>query len=141
MALLNEYQQYIKLYPDGRYEVYRTEAARNKIKCSTNSDIILSKYRVLLYELESQKEWRYYDPKGFAAAYVPLKTEFQRYSSNLIDYKADEEYPLMSVYYPDVADSIPDIIETGYTLDEGDNAEAVYQHAKQVQRWGETTDA
>lgn len=141
MALINQDGKYIKLYANGNYEIYATEDSRKKVKNSTPSDMILNKYHTLISELEEQKEKRYYDPLGFSALYDPLIREYDRYKYNLASYITTEEYPIMATYYPDVTHSIPEIIEAGGTMDGSDSAEAVYQHAKQVQRWGETTDA
>ena len=141
MALINNQGKYIKLYPNGVYEIYRSEAAREKIKYSTDAKIIIKKYVTLLKELENQMERRYYDPSGFANEYDPLEAEYQRYRYNLVNHNATEEYPLMAQYYPDVADSIPDIIEAGTTIDRAENSQEIYTIAKFKHRWGDTTDA
>ena len=54
MALINNQGKYIKLYENGKYEIYRSEAARKRTKSSTSSDIIIKKYIELLNDLENQ---------------------------------------------------------------------------------------
>lgn len=141
MALINGQGKYIKLYENGKYEIYRSEAARKRTKSSTSSDIIIKKYIELLHNLENQMERRYYDPSGFTSEYDPLEAEYQRYRYNLINHNTTEEYPLMAQYYPDVADSIPDIVEAGVTMDRAENSQEIYTLAKFKHRWGDTTDA
>lgn len=141
MALINLKNKYIKLYEDGLYEVYASEEARQRFKESTASEIIINKYLELISELEAQEEFRYYDPKGFAASYMPLVSEYETYRYNLANYITSQEYPIIATYYPDVASSIPEIIEAGYISLSGEDLENIYVAAKQVKRFGETTDA
>lgn len=143
MALINSKGKYIKLDKDGYYEVYTSEEARKRLKASTSGEIILAKYRELLAELESpeQAEFRYYDPEGFAAIYDPLDIEYHRYWYNFDNYITGEEYPIMAKIYPDVADSIPEIIEAACIPQTNKDVEEAYIKAKQLKRFGETTDA
>jgi hypothetical protein len=143
MALINSSNRYIKLDKDGYYEVYSSEEARKKVKESTSGEVILSKYRELLAELEqpAQDEFRYYDPEGFAAIYDPLDLEYHRYWYNFDNYIIGQEYPIMAQIYPDVADSIPEIIEAGCIPQTNNDAEEAYIKAKQIKRFGETLDA
>ena len=141
MALINSKNRYIKLYEDGTYEVYSSEEARKRFKKSTASSVILAKYLELISDLESQEEFHYYDPEGFTAAYCPLISEYETYSYNLINYITGQEYPIMAEYYPDVADSIPEIIEAACIPQTSKDLEEAYIKAKQVKRFGETTDA
>ncbi len=141
MALINSENLYIKLEAEGGFEIYSSEAARLKIKQSTKGEVILAKYRELITELEQQEEFRYYDPKGFVAQYDPLQKEYQRYCYNFTQHIVGQEYPIMAAIYSDVADSIPEIVEAGRTLLTGNSLEEIYLNAKQVKRFGETTDA
>lgn len=140
MALLNSKNRYIKLETDGSYEVYASEEARARAKQSTSGDMILAKYRELIADLDKQEEFRYYDPEGFAAQYDPLQEEYYRYWYNFTNYITGQEYPIIAKVFPDVVDSIPEIIEAGMVLLSGNNLEEVYLNAKQVKRFGETTD-
>lgn len=140
MALLNSKNRYIKLACGGSYEIYASEEARIRAKQSVSSEVVLAKYRELLRALDQQDELKYYDPDGFAAQFDPLQEEYYRYWYNLINYKIGQEYPLMAKIFPDVADSIPEVVEAGVTLLSGNNAEEVYLSAKQSKRFGETID-
>lgn len=143
MALINSKGKYIKLTADGYYEVYASEEARKRVKESTPGEIILNKYRELLAALEQpeQDEFRYYDPDGFAAIYDPLSKEYDRYWYNFDNYITGQEYPIIAKTYPDVANSIPEIVEAAYTPPMGETIEEAYAVAKQLKRFGETTDA
>jgi hypothetical protein len=141
MALINLKNKYIKLHEDGLYEIYASEDARQRFKESTASEIIINKYLELILELEVQEEFRYYDPKSFAAKYNPLVLEYETYRYNLANYITGQEYPIIATYYPDVADSIPEILEAGYVSLAGEDLDKIYITAKQVKRFGETTDA
>jgi hypothetical protein len=145
MALLNVTNRYIKLTKDGYYEIYPSAEARLSAKESTHSDIILRKYQELLAELDQQDEFRYYDPDGFDAVYMPLLAEYRRYHYNLINHIVGQEYPIMAEFYTDVNKSIPEIISTGYTYLPStaaiEDTATAYLIAKKVKRFGETTDA
>jgi hypothetical protein len=143
MALINLNGKYIKLYEDGRYEMYTSEAARKKLKESTPGKVILNKYEELIADLEKpeQAEFRYYDPEGFAAIYDPLVQEYRDYQYNFDNYITGQEYPIMAEYYPDVADSIPELVVAARISQLGESLEESYIKAKQVKRFGETTDA
>ena len=141
MALINLKNRYIKLYKDGSYEIYTSEEARNRVKQSVSPETILGKYRELLIALEQQAEFSYYDPDNFSAQYDPLYKEYRRYQHNLKSCNASQEYPIMAQYYPDVADSIPEIIEGGRVYKIFNTIEEAYNTAKQLKQFGETTDA
>lgn len=141
MALINKNNHYIKLYADGTYEVYASAESREQLKNSTPSEVILQKYQELLDDLNSQEERKYYDP-SFADEYGPLLNEYERYQWNLQTYNTiDDNYPIMTQYYPDVAHSIPHIIETGRVYDHADTSAENYINTKKRHRWGDTTDA
>ena len=141
MALINSKGKYIKVYKNGHYEIYVTEAARKKVKESTPSSVIVQKYCELLDDLNAQEERRYYDPIGFAEERYELETEFARYRYNLNCHIVDQEYPIMANIYPDVANSIPEIIEAGTLKQTEETLEAAYKSFKQLKCWGETIDA
>lgn len=142
MALINSKGKYIKLGKDGTYEVYPSEEARKRLKASTSGDVILAKYRELIRELEKpeQDEFRYYDPDSFTAIYDPLVEEYYRYWYNFDNYIIGQEYPIMAEIYPDIADSIPEIIEAACIPHEYKDVEEAYIKAKQLKRFGETLD-
>lgn len=141
MALLNTAGRYIRLSLDGTYEVYTSEIARNKVKTSTSSETIIAKYRELIIDLEQQEDYSYYDFENFCAEYLPLLDEYYSYCYNLTNYITTQDYPIMAKIYPDVADSIPEIIEVGRIPQTNISLDEAYIKAKQLERFGETTDA
>ena len=141
MALINLNGNYIKLNSDGKYTVYASAEARKKIKESTPGATIISKYKELLADLLSQEEFIYYDPKSFNEVYQPLIEEYSRYENDFKYHVIGNSYPIMSEYYPDVADSIPEIVEGGRICRLNDSIEDAYIKAKKVKRFGETIDA
>lgn len=140
MAFINLTNRYIKLLPNGEFEVYASEEARNKVKNSTDSKIILTKYKELLENLAKQQDFICYDPEGFAAQYGPLEKEYDRYQYNLDHYIVGEEYPIMAQYYSDVTNTIPEIIEKCSIPLMGETLDEAYLKAKQLKRFGETID-
>lgn len=142
MALINSKGNYIRLLGDGRFEIYPTEEARQRIKNSVPAEQVMTKYRELLADLETQAERRYYDAEDFAKEYDALDAEYHRYEYNLINFITGQEYPIMAKVYPTVNFSIPELIEGGGVLcSENETVEDSYMTAKQTKRWGETTDA
>lgn len=140
MALLNLDNKYIKLNSDGTFEIYASKEARLRTKQCTESGVILEKYRFIAQELEADLEFRYFDPTGFAHKYDPWIAEYLRYEYNLSMHIVGETYPLMSEFYPDVADSIPQIIESGSIDLSGDALTELYTKAKERKYWGDTLD-
>lgn len=143
MALIDFRDRYIKLEKNGIYKVYSSEAARKRVKAATPAETILAKYRELIenFYKPEQDEFKYYDPEGFAAIYNPLYNEYLKYQYNFKHFVVGEEYPIMVEYYPDVVDSIPEIVEAARIPHEYKDVEEAYIVAKQLKRFGETTDA
>ena len=142
MALINQQGKYIKLYSDGTYEVYSSAAARDRHRSSPDSAIIIRKYKQLMRDLESNKELWYYNPVEFDRQHSALDAEYQLYCYNLMNYTTSGEYPIMAQYYPDVKNTIPDIVERGcISFDATDSTTSTYEVAKNKQRWGKTIDA
>lgn len=143
MALINSSKQYIKLGAEGAFEIYSSEADRIKVKLATPAETILHKYREIISDLQSSKydEMRYYDRISWSQLFDGWIQEFQRYDNNLIHYITTDKYPLMAEYYPDVGDSIPNIVMKGSMGPSLQTAKEVYDVAKQYETWGETTDA
>lgn len=140
MAFLNSANKYIKLNLDGAFEIYSSQEARLRVKQATPCEIIIEKYRTIARELEADLEFRYFDPIGFAHKYDPWIAEYLRYEYNLSMYIVGEDYPLMSEFYPDVADSIPHIIESGSIDLSGEALTELYNKAKERKYWGDTLD-
>lgn len=142
MALINSNGKYIKLEADGNYVVYASEDARNRTKNSVSSDVVLAKYRELLIDLASQEEFRCYAPDQYDAIYKPLIDEYTRYEKDLLSHTIGNQYPIMAEIYPNVSDSIHEIIEAGCIIrDASESVDQAYERAKRIKRFGETTDA
>ncbi len=141
MALINSKGNYIKLELDGKYIIYASAEARKKIKESTPGETILLKYKELLADLLGQEEFKYYDPEGFYEVYQPLAEEYSKYEEDLKYSTTGNSYPIMSKIYPDVSESIPEIIGAGRICRSNKSVEDAYIKAKQIKRFGETTDA
>ena len=71
MALINQDGKYIKVYQDGRYEIFASEDARTRQKAAPSKELILAKYLEVLLNLEKQEELHYYDPEAFEKEYSP----------------------------------------------------------------------
>lgn len=132
---------YIKVDEKGNFEFYPSLESRARIKSAVDSAVIIAKYQEIIKELEADEERRYYDSENFSAEYDPWLAEFQRYLNDLSDYNYGKRYPLMQKYYPNVSDSIPEIIEAGSIYAEKATIEDMYIYAKEKKYWGDTEDA
>lgn len=144
MALIDKEGHYIKLDKGGAFEIYPSEEARLRVKGSTSPQSILKKYLEIISDLYSPKyeELHYYGNGEFDKLFQGWMTEYQHYQHNYSNSIVGEEYPLMAEYYPDVADSIPQILVAGTVGNyDPETAEEAYLLAKQDKSWGETTDA
>lgn len=140
MALLTLESKYIKLYANGMFEIYKNKAARDAVKNGISSKEVLEKYNNILQTLDADKEFKYYNPAEFAIQYDGWRAEFERYSYNLDLYRVGEVYPLMASIYPDVADSIPNILEAGQIDIAEDTVDKLYLRVKERGYWAETSD-
>jgi hypothetical protein len=141
MALINQDGKYIKLYQDGSYEIFASEATRDLQKAATSKELILAKYLEVILNLEKQEEFHYYDPEAFDKEYSAWAAEYQTYLYNLSAGISGEEYPLMASIYPDVSNSIPSVIERGMIRTNCSTLEDIYVEFKKQKYWGETQDA
>lgn len=144
MAFINKDNRYIKVLEDGSYFVYSSKEAREREKEATSSSIIIKKYNELIQKLLANKKKREKNPDSWIKEYTDLTNEYMLYNNSLNNFKynPDSLYPIMAKYYPDVADSIPDIIEAGMTIVSGDSnsIEDTYNIFKERGRFGETED-
>lgn len=141
MALINQDGNYIKIYQDGRYEIFASEDARIQQKAATSKELILAKYLEVLLNLEKQDEFHYYDEEAFEKEYSAWAAEYQNYLYNLSAGISGEEYPLMASIYPEVSSSIPAVIERGMIRTNCSTLEDIYVEFKKQKYWGETQDA
>ena len=138
MALINEKQKYIRLLPDGTYHIYPSEADRIREKNATKSEVILAAYDNMITCLLADEERQYYDTKAWDAEYSGICSERLRYLYDLQNHIRGNSYPLIAQYFPDVADSIAVIIESGNLMINADN---LYPLAKERCYFGQTEDA
>lgn len=143
MALINKLGQYIRLGENDSFEVYTSAEARQRFKVAPASTDILIKYKQVLQEFESPEfdEFRYYNSDEYDAQYQAWLQEYHTYFYNLVNYVFGQEYPLMSQYYPNVKDSIPEIVAAGTFGQQSLPVAEAYEAAKKYNNWGETTDA
>jgi hypothetical protein len=143
MALINNQGQYIRLCEKDCFEIYTSSDARQRFKAATTADEIVKKYTQILMELDSSAndEARYYNSEEFNTVYNNWLQEFQRYYYNFLHGIFGQDYPLMAEYYPDVKDSIPEIIMKGMFGQQRLPVAEAYVAAKENKTYGETTDA
>lgn len=163
MAFLQD-NKYIKLFENGSFKVYSSEAKRLKHKNATSSEVILAKYRELESELDAQvvqlitaagyPESAMSDPdlydtlislpgaQELAEKLGEFNTEFSQYNSDLANEQGTQhEFPIMAQIYPDVKDSIPEIIEgANIGIWKATTLADMYEEAKAKHRFGETED-
>lgn len=138
MALINSQNRYIRILPDGTFMIYASEADRLREKNATKAEIIIASYDNLITALLADEERQYYDTESWDTEYSGLCNERLRYIYDLQNHILGNSYPLMAQHFPDIADSIPAIIESGSLVIGADN---LYPLAKDRGYFGETEDA
>lgn len=136
MALLIK-DSYIKLDIDGTYTIYKTKAARNRIKKTTNFEDVINKYYEILDKL-TLPEYIYYNQNAYKEIAI-WKAEFNYYYYNLTNSIYGAKYPLMEKYIPDIAKTIPEIISTGklgYLAARVNTLEELYKLVKEKEIFG-----
>lgn len=156
-------RHYVRLINDldVNFEIYESEEARIRFKSATASTIILQKYEELIAEQEqliskylSDNEIPKEELNKLCKTYKPLKKYFMQLDKlhkEYVTYKyelqlekgAKSSFTIMKKYYSDVANSIPYIVQKGFTM-LGDKkrpkVDALYNEAKKVARFGDTED-
>lgn len=140
MALLNDKEEYIKLNTNGDYDIYATQEDRNNVKNSTPFEVIRQKYEELISDLDADEERQYYDSKAWDIEYSGWRDEYNRYLYDIQLAKGATSYPLMERYYPDIAKTVPNIVQSGSIVVEAETGEEIYEIAKERKYWGETED-
>lgn len=163
MAFLNSKNKYIRLKENGRVDIYSSQEARERRKTATDSDIIFNKYQEIIdeqikniydyveannidiTEMSPEKEQEILDNHPYIAscAYVANKwsAEKYQYEDDFYAHKGcTKKFPLMETYFPDIQDSIPDIIEMVFIPWNTEKIEEIYQQAKERKIFGETKD-
>lgn len=118
MALLTQDGKYIRILPDGKnYEIYSSKEKRDKAKNAPSFEEVLAKYNELCETKLPSEEALYYLTEEQLQEQFPnykeWEDECQRYVYNNHIQKANQFYPLMAEYIPNVSDSIVDTIQRG----------------------------
>ena len=140
MALLNQSEEYIKLNTNGSYDIYASLEDRENVKNSTPFETIKNKYQEIIDTYISDEERQYYDSTAWQQEYWAWDAEYQRYLYDVQLAKGATSYPLMEQYYPDIAKTVPNIIQSGSIVVEAETGEEIYEIAKERKYWGETED-
>lgn len=141
MALINENDNYIKVIKDGWYYIYASEEEREKEKNAVRSSVVLQWYANKIAELIADTERQYYDEENWNREFQAVDSERRLYEYNLANYITTGSYPVIAKVYPDVEDSIPEIIQMGSLMVESETAEEEYELVKEREYFGETEDA
>jgi hypothetical protein len=140
MALkkVNE-SSYIKIELDGSFKIYRSSLEREKEKQASSFVKINSLYRSILKQLRENKERQYYDPE-FCQLLYAWEFEYNKYTQAHYEGKHAEGFPLMSKYFPDIENSLPDLVIRGRAGVIGNTLEEVYTNLKNCGYFGEVED-
>lgn len=140
MALLNKEENYIKVNNDGSYDIYENAIEREKVKSAPSHEVIVSKYQGILETLDADEERKYYDITNWQEEYYAWSNEMQRYIYDYQMKKGAGEYPLMTQYFENIKDTIPNIIQSGSIEIKTDTTKEIYELSKERKYWGETED-
>lgn len=163
MALLSEKEYYIRLKENNRVDFYRSREVRERRKKATDSDYIYKKYDEVIQDLTNQiykyveenniniEDWDQEKQELVLQQHPVLKNIVDKanaWTEELYHYDilftahngTDRDFPLMKEFYPDVKDSIPDIVEMVFLPLEGKSLEEKYICAKKDRYFGETKD-
>lgn len=155
--------KYIKLDGDGSIIVYSSLEKRLKQKQATSSSLILEKYNELITSIDNKinelvishgytEEDRGNEDMCEILMALPglreLMDEAGIIASEKFCYQddleaengTDHDFPIISKFFPDVKDSIPDIVERANVVWTSKNIEDIYKEAKVKSRFGETED-
>ncbi len=111
MALLLANKNYLKIDSSGNYIIYKNKTARNKEK-KLDHQLILNKYNQLIEQHNLTAEILYYKD-GAAEEYLKIIDESNSYGYALQCGLTDEEFPIMSEFFPNIKDSLPTLIAKG----------------------------
>lgn len=140
MALLNQSEEYIKLNTNGSYDIYASLEDRENIKNATPFEIIKTKYQEIIDSYLADEERQYYDSTAWQQEFWSWDEEYKRYLYDIQLAKGATSYPLMAQHYPDIANSVPNIIQSGSIVVETETGAEIYEIAKERKYWGETED-
>jgi len=110
MGLILKDNKYLKIDIYGNYIIYKNKTSRVKEKQATNPELILKKYDEIINETSSWEYVRYHEKTGLEKQWI---IEYNEYHYNLINHIMGGKYPLMAEYFPDIEDTISEIITRG----------------------------
>lgn len=161
MALLIKKNQYLRMLLDDEmnFEIYASQDDRLRYKNATSSNLIIDKYleliasakTIFLDYIKSNKIdiTKIYSLVETDAVLKKLMDEFNLIYSEYCAYIEAlrlnknnlSNFEIMKQYYPDVADSIPNIVKSGYIcMSDHDNLESLYNEIKTSKLFGKTSD-
>jgi hypothetical protein len=131
--------QYIKVELDGTVSIYKTRAERLREKRAPLFEVVRAKYKIIIHELQKNKERLYYDP-AYALLLQQWEAEFEKYiEAHRVGHK-NKNFPLMSQYFPNVSDSLPELICKCQVGVSGTTLAEVYESVRRNGYFGEVED-
>ena len=164
MALkLNKTNQYIRLLDNGVVEIYPSQEDRNKQKVATHYTKILSKYEELMnewdlklkeliisygYSEEALGDETLYEELIGLPGVDEICKELEKITDEEYLYSLDisretgakHEFPIMTKFFSDVKDSIPNLSGRVYISWDATTLPDIYAEAKAKHRFAETED-
>ena len=135
MALQLKNKTYLKIDADGNYSIYKNKTARNKEKKLSSAEVI-AKYREILNGYTLDAEAVYYAP-DIVNKYIAWKEEYNNYLTALQYQNLNYSFPLISQYFSNVKDSLPQIISRGQLgVPQNKTTKEVYEFIKQHELFG-----
>lgn len=111
MALLLADKSYLKIDSNGNYIIYKNKTARAKEK-KLDFQTVINKYNQLLEENKLSGELMYYNTEA-ADYYLKILDESNRYMQAVQYGYTNEEFPIITEFFPSIKNSIPTIIRSG----------------------------
>lgn len=146
MALVNADGKYIKMMPYGEFSVYPDEETRMRQKNAPATLDIINRYMADLSAMDTEMKRLYEDGntidlEELKVKYDYVSHEFNDFSNDLsLSKGARHEYPYMGQFFDNVADAIPNIVESGILPLEIEDVVSLYETVKEERTFGETQD-
>ncbi len=135
MALQLKNKTYLKIDAEGNYAIYKNKTVRNKEKKLSSTEVI-AKYREILDGYALDAEAVYYAP-DIVNKYIAWKEEYNNYLTALQYQNLNYSFPLISQYFSNVKDSLPQIISRGQLgVPQNKTTKEVYEFIKQHEFFG-----
>lgn len=135
MALQLKDKTYLKIDAEGNYIIYKNKTVRNKEKKLSSTEVI-AKYREILNGYTLDAETVYY-ASDIVNEYIAWKEEYNNYLTALQYQNLNYSFPLISQYFSNVKDSLPQIISRGQLgVPQNKTTKEVYEFIKQHEFFG-----